>query len=325
MISRIVFNRIVAISITFGLLGIIVFPAAAEQATEGSGALKSFVSPDEAARKLVEVVSQEDNKNAIAEFFGPKYEDILSSGDEVEDKSNREQFLALAKEKIAVENTGDSQASLLFGEKDWVFPIPLVKKDGQWSFDPAAGTQEIQDRRIGLNELSTIGVVQSYVEAQFDYASVDRNGDDVSEYAQKLLSDPGTNDGLYWESEPGQPESPFGPLVAEARVEGYQFKKKSADERTPYHGYFFKILTGQGAAATGGKYDYIINGHMIAGFALVAFPAKYGSSGIMTFIVNHQGKIYQKDMGPKTAELASAMKRYDPDSSWELVDMKSMP
>lgn len=280
-----------------------------------STAAKSFSNPDEAAKSLMEAINSGDNNQLIA-LFGDQEAELLSSGDEVQDKNNRAEFAALASEKMRVEASNDNKAILHVGKSDWPFPIPLVKKGNIWQFDAEQGRQEILNRRIGRNELSTIAAMRGYVEAQFDYASVDRDNDDVSEYAQKFRSEPGRFDGLFWEAAEGQPQSPLGPLFAQAKAEGY--KAKDASEKpSPYHGYYYRILTRQGAHVPGGKYDYIINGNMIAGFGLVAFPAQYGSSGIMTFVVNHQGKVYQKDLGAKTAEIAEKMKEYNPDSTWE--------
>jgi hypothetical protein len=226
----------------------------------------------------------------------------------------------MAAQQSSVEHEGADKAILHFGKDDWAFPVPLVKNGGQWMFDSVQGEKEILARRIGRNELNALGVMRGYVEAQVEYAQIDRDGNGVAEFATKLQSDSGKFDGLYWEAVPGQPESPLGPLVAQAKAEGYRLKTGTS-QPAPYHGYLYKILTRQGRHAPGGKYDYIINGNMIAGFGLVAFPAVYGSSGIMTFIVNHQGKIYQKNLGPKTAQIATAMKSYDPDASWELIDI----
>jgi len=203
------------------------------------------------------------------------------------------------------------------GVDGWPFPIPLVKRDGQWLFDTAAGKAEILRRRIGMDELGAIAVCHAYVEAQREYASQDRLGDGVLAYAQFLRSTPGTHNGLFWPANPGEELSPLGPLVAQARVEGYHRSAKMMNEQqAPYHGYYFKILTRQGKHAPGGKYNYIINGRMIAGFALVAWPAEWGNTGVMTFIVNQQGKVYQKDLGPKTAKIAKSMTAYDPDDTW---------
>jgi hypothetical protein len=292
-------------------------PAQAASVEAKSVGAQSFPTPDDAAKALLEA-ARSDDRNQIIAVFGSHDADLLSSGDEVEDKNNRSNFVTLAQEKMTVEKIGEDRAIVHVGNTDWPFPIPLVKKGDSWWFDTEQGRQEILNRRIGRNELSAIGAIRGYVEAQFDYANSDRDGDGVSEYAQKLQSEPGKFDGLFWEPEEGQPQSPLGPLIAEARAEGYKVKGIT-EKPSPYHGYYYRILTRQGGNVPGGKYDYIINGNMIAGFALVAFPAQYGSSGIMTFVVNHQGKIFQKDLGSKTAEIAGNMKEYNPDKTWEPV------
>lgn len=276
---------------------------------------KNFQNPDDAVKALLDALGNNDENQLIA-LFGSHEKALLSSGDEVEDRSNRLDFVAMAKEKLMVEKIGEDKAVMYVGNTDWPFPIPLVKTGDNWQFDVEQGRQEILNRRIGRNELNTVSAIRGYVEAQFDYANSDRDGDGLSEYAQKLQSDPGKFDGLYWEAVEGQPQSPLGPLIAEARAEGYK-AKEPADKPSPYHGYYYRILTRQGGNVPGGKYDYIINGNMIAGFGLVAFPVQYGSSGIMTFVVNHQGKIYQKDLGAKTAEMVEKLKEYNPDSTWE--------
>jgi hypothetical protein len=203
------------------------------------------------------------------------------------------------------------------GTNDWPFPIPLVQQNGRWFFDTAAGKEELLNRRIGQNELAALEVARAYVQAQREYASRDRDGDEVLEYATKLNSSPGNHDGLYWPPEPGGEISPLGPLVANAQGEGYRFRREGGAQE-PFHGYFFKMLTRQGRHAAGGKYDYVINGNMIGGFALVAWPAEYGDTGVMTFIVNQQGVVWQKDLGAKTGKVAAQMKAYDPDASWSL-------
>ncbi len=225
----------------------------------------------------------------------------------------------MAEEKTRIDQADADRAILHVGPDDWPFPIPIVKRGDAWRFDAEQGREEILNRRIGRNELGALGTLNGYMEAQFEYANVDRNGDGVAEYAQKLRSEPGKFDGLFWDAAPGQPQSPLGPLIADARAEGYRVKSP-AEARSPYHGYFYRILARQGSQAPGGKYDYVINGRMIAGFGMVAFPAQYGSSGIMTFIVNHQGKIYQKDLGPEAARIAAALKEYNPDPGWESVE-----
>jgi len=290
----------------------------AGQETEAADKGQGYASPEEASKALVDAARDYD-PNKIAVIFGSQNAHIFSSGDDAEDAKNRADFLKMAEEKSSVENQDANKAILHFGQNDWTFPIPVVNNGGQWRFDAEQGKQEIVNRRIGRNELNTLGVIRGYVEAQSEYASIDRDGDEVSEFATRIRSEPGKFDGLYWETAPGQPESPLGPLVAEAKAEGNKVQG-NAESTAPFHGYLYKILTRQGSHVPGGKYDYIINGNMIAGFALVAFPAVYGSTGIMTFVVNHRGKIYQKDLGPKTNELALAMKTYDPDASWEAVD-----
>jgi hypothetical protein len=213
---------------------------------------------------------------------------------------------------------GEDKAILNIGAENWPFPIPLVKKDDRWSFDTEAGQEEIINRHIGEDELNTIGVCRTYVDAQREYASKDRNGSEVLQYAQKFKSTPGKKDGLYWKAAANEEASPYGPLVAEARAEGYGTEKKGEGPQ-PFHGYLFKILKAQGPAAPGGKYNYVINGNMIAGFALLAYPSNWGESGVMTFIINQQGKLYQKDLGSKTEATASRMSEYNPDKSWALV------
>jgi hypothetical protein len=206
------------------------------------------------------------------------------------------------------------------GDDLWPFPVPIVKKDGGWFFDTDAGKDELLNRRIGKNELAAIPAMRAYVDAQRDYAGKDHDGDEVLEYAQRLVSSPGKEDGLYWPPAFDGDVSPLGPLVAYAQAEGYspELREEEEAERGPFHGYYFKILTRQGKHAPGGKYNYVTNGNMIGGFALVAWPAEYGDSGIMTFIVNQQGRVYQKDLGPTTSKIAQKMSTYDPDPTWKV-------
>ena len=277
-----------------------------------------FDSPQAAVDALTAAVEARDT-NTLHAIFGPAIHGMVSA-DVVEAAAEREEFVRRIKEKVTLVPKTDTEDVLDLGTDGWPFPIPLVKQDGQWFFDSEAGRQEILNRRIGENELGAIHVCHAYVEAQREYSSEDRNGDGILEYAQHLRSTPGTHDGLYWSIRGGDELSPLGPLVAQARFEGYRHKTKIlTEEQSPYHGYYFKILTRQGKHAVGGKYNYIINGHMIAGFALVAWPAEWGNTGIMTFIVNQQGNIYQKNLGPKTASIAAAMTSYDPDQTWTVV------
>ena len=211
--------------------------------------------------------------------------------------------------------TEEAKLILIVGQNDWPFPIPIVGQDGKFVFDTAAGKEEILNRRIGRNELYTIQVMLAVVDAQREYAMKDNDQDGLLEYAQKFRSDPGKKNGLFWRTKEGEEPSPLGALVAQARQEGY-FEKEPTEGPSPYHGYFYRMLTAQGANANGGEFDYIVNGKMIGGFAIVAYPAEYGNSGVMTFIVNHDGVVYQKDLGEDAEKEARAMKRFDPDKTW---------
>jgi hypothetical protein len=277
---------------------------------------QTFDSPNEAVSALV-TAAQNDDTNAIHLIFGPAGHELISP-DVVQATDEFKMFKERLAELTRLIPNSDSNATLELGVDGWPFPIPLVKQGAQWHFDSAAGKNEIFARRIGRDEMGAIDVCNAYVEAQREYASQDRMGDGVLAYAQFLRSTPGTHDGLFWPTnQPGEELSPLGPLIAQARVEGYHRAAKMLnDEQAPYHGYYFKILTSQGKHAPGGKFKYCINGRMIAGFALVAWPAEWGDTGVMTFIVNQQGKIYQKNLGSKTARIAKAMTIYDPDDTW---------
>jgi len=277
-----------------------------------------FGSPEDAVNALV-TAAQNNDANAIHAIFGPEGQKLVSP-DAVQAAQGYNLFVKRLTEKVELVTNSDTSLSLLLGADGWPFPIPLEKQGGQWSFDADAGKQEILNRRIGMNELGAIAVCRTYVDAQREYASQDRDGDGVLAYAQFLHSDPNTHDGLFWPAQPDEELSPFGPLIAAAHAEGYEHTAKMINEHlAPYHGYYFKILTRQGKHAPGGKYDYIINGHMIAGFALVAWPAEWGNTGVMTFIVNQQGKVYQSDLGKKTGKIASDMTTFDPDEHWTVV------
>jgi hypothetical protein len=279
---------------------------------------QQFGSP-EAAVSALEAAAKDRDTNAMHALFGPAGRDLVSP-DAVQATEEFQAFVKRLSEKTELVHSSESKCVLQLGADAWPFPIPLAKADGQWRFDTEAGRQEVLNRRVGGNELGALSVCRAYLEAQREYAAKDRDGDEVLEYAQRLRSTPGKHDGLYWPLRAGDEQSPLGPLIAAARVEGYRRQARiMTDEPSPYHGYYFKILTKQGKHAPGGKYDYIINGHMIGGFALAAWPAEWGNSGVMSFIVNQQGKIYEKNLGPKTAMLAKAMTRYEPDRTWSLV------
>ena len=276
---------------------------------------RTFTSPEEAVKAMIEALKSNDVK-AMEEILGPGSKDLISSGDPVADQSLRERFVKQYEEKNRLEQSSD-KAVLSIGNDDWPCPIPAVKKDGQWRFDAKAGREEMLARRIGKNEWSTIQFCLAYVDAQREYASKDRDADGLLEYAQKFGSDKGKKNGLYWKVKEGEEQSPLGLLAAAAYKQGY--RRKGATPQ-PFYGYYYRILTGQGKNATGGTYDYMAKGNMIGGFALVAYPAKYGTSGVMTFMVNHDGVVYQKDLHKNTERAAQAMKVFDPDSTWKKVD-----
>jgi hypothetical protein len=273
---------------------------------------RTFASPEEAVKAFVEALKSNDVK-ALEAILGPGSRDLVSSGDPVADEAARERFLSRYAEKNRLEVT-EAKASLNVGNDDWPFAVPIVKKDALWRFDAKAGKEEILARRIGQNELSAIQFCLAYVDAQREYVSKDRDGDGLLEYAQKFASDKGKKNGLFWNTKEGEEQSPLGPIAAAAHKQGY--RKKGANPQ-PFYGYYYRILQGQGKNAAGGAYDYTVKGNMIGGFALVAYPAKYASSGVMTFIVNHDGVVYEKDLGRNTEKTAQAMKLFDPDSTWK--------
>lgn len=274
-------------------------------------AQQSFTNPDEAASALAGAVKS-GMKQDILKVLGADGEDIVSSGDDVADADARSKFVSAYDAKHSVKVDG-KKATLVVGADDFPFPVPLIQTKTGWEFDTAAGRQEILYRRIGRNELDTIQTCLAFVDAEDDYADKDR-GDGVGTYAQHIVSSPGKKDGLYWPSDTN--DSPLGQLAADASAEGY----KAGNEPQPYHGYYYRILTRQGASAPGGAMSYVVEGKMIGGFALVAYPADYGNSGVMTFIVNHAGTVYQKDLGKDTAARVKSMNSFDPDKTWTKVD-----
>jgi len=271
---------------------------------------KSFSSPEEAAKALFDAVRASDLKEMQA-ILGPGSRELISSGDEVADRTGREKFLKAYDLLNTLQQASSDKVVLIIGEDKWPMPIPIVKKGAKWFFDAQQGKREILNRRIGRNELNVMEVLQAYVEAQHEYASKDCRGRGMVEFAQRFDSTEGKRDGLYWEAKEGEELSPLGPLVARAAKEGY------AADFWPFHGYYFKILKGQGKHAKGGAYNYVVKGKMILGFALVAFPAEYDNSGVMTFMVNQEGIIYQKNLGKNTKRIAEAMKIFDPDKTWK--------
>jgi len=274
---------------------------------------KTFSSPEEAVKSLVAAVRSNDIKEMLA-ILGPGSRELISSGDDVADRAGREKFLKAYDQMNTLQQESADKMVLSIGADNWPLPIPIVKKGATWVFDIRKGKQEILNRRIGRNELHIMDVLHAYVDAQHEYATKDCRGDGKVEFAQRLISTEGKRDGLYWEAKEGEEESPLGPLVARAAKEGYA----NAD-LSPFHGYYFNILKGQGKHVDGGAYNYVVKGKMILGFALVAYPAEYGNSGVMTFILNQEGIIYQKDLGKDTKRRAEAMKIFDPDKSWTKV------
>lgn len=269
---------------------------------------RKFSRPEEAVPALVDAARAED-KDALIAILGPGSEDIVSSGDPVQDRQAGQRVIAAAKQKTRFEKLPTGEMIAHLGNDDWPLPIPLVKDGGDWRFDAKAGRDEILNRRIGRNEITVLAASLAYVDAQRAHSRLE------GDFAQKFRSDAGKHDGLYWEDPDGKNPSPLGPLFAAATAEGYG-KPDASGEPQPYHGYFFRILTEQGPNAPGGAKSYVKDGKMTAGFALVAYPADPGSSGIMTFIVGPQGVVYQKNLGDKSADVAKAMKAYDPDESW---------
>ncbi len=289
-----------------------------QSAFAGDAKQKSFKSPEEAAKALIDAVKRNDTKELLT-ILGPAGKEVISSGDEVASKAWRNRFVKAFEEMNKLVSENDKKVILNVGNEEWPYPIPIVKKDENWFFDTKAGKEEILNRRIGRNELNAIQVCLAYVDAQREYIMEDRDENKLLEFAQRLISREGEKNGLYWETKEGEEQSPLGPLIAKAAVEGYT-GKRPVGRRTPYHGYYYRILKAQGKNAPGGEYDYLVNGKMIGGFALVAYPDEYGNSGVMTFIVNQDGVVYQKDLGKDTAKIAAAMKKFDPDKTWKKVD-----
>jgi Protein of unknown function (DUF2950) len=288
-------------------------PAATTPARVPTGAMP-FSTPQEAADALIDAAAKFDVP-ALEKIFGPEGDDIVLSGEYPQDMQRALDFAAEAREKkiVSVDPKRASRAILMVGNEDWPFPVPIVKVAGKWYFNAAVGRQELFDRRIGSNELDAIDICQGYVEAQYEYAFKVREGYNVTQFAQRIVSTPDKRDGLAWKNSDGKWEGPIGEKIASALEQGYTTGAE------PYHGYFFKILKGQGPATPLGEMDYVVKGIMIGGFALVAAPAEYGESGVMTFIVSQDGVVYQKDFGPNTLTEFIKMDRFNPDKSWAPV------
>lgn len=276
-----------------------------------------FSSPEQAAAILKDAVLMKDREQLI-NVFGPEGKQLILTGDRVEENHDMDAFGQHLTEYLRVDRRSPTKAILHVGRENWPFPIPVVKHSGQWFFDTVAGKDELLNRRIGENELGAIAVCRAYVAAQREYARRDRTGEKLTQYAQKFRSAEGKKDGLYWPVAEGEELSPMGPLVAEAHAEGYG-QHPPDNKPHPYHGYYFHILTAQGDAAPGGKMSYLVDGHLTKGFALIASPSVWDAGGIMTFQVNQDGKVYEKNLGPQTREIVKGITEYNPDKGWEEV------
>jgi hypothetical protein len=281
--------------------------------TSASAAQQAYPSPEEAAASLAAALKT-GTRSAILKVLGKYGEDIAVSGDDVADAEMRQRFLSAYEAKHSIKTEGNKKATLIVGADDFPFPVPLVNNRSGWEFDTAAGRIEILYRRIGRNELDAIQTCLAFVDAQNEYAEKDR-GEGVGVYAQRIVSSPGKKDGLFWRDD--RDPSPLGELAAQASAEGYKVSEQAA----PYHGYYYRILKGQGSNAPSGALNYVVKGQMIGGFALIAYPAEYGNSGVMTFVVNHAGTVYQKDLGPRTDSIAKRVYLFDPDQTWKKVDV----
>lgn len=313
-ISLIVFA--IAGSCLLGLALHAAAPSKSDATAASQSAQKQFDTPKQAADALVQVASNFDVA-AAKEILGPDSEDIVSSEDPVQDKNRATEFAAKAKEKTSIEmdKKDPNRAIIVVGNDDFPLPIPLVKRNGKWSFDTKVGREEILNRRVGANELNAIEICRGFVDAQHEYAMDRHDGSKVNQYAQRILSAPGKHDGLAWQNSDGTWGGPVGEEVAKALQEGYSFQPGGNPK--PYHGYYFKVLTGQGPAAPMGQMDFVVGGAMIGGFALAAAPADYRVTGVMTFLVGPDGVVYEKDLGPDTLKTFQSMDKYNPDKTWK--------
>ena len=305
--------RLARLAVIPALLALPVFATAASG--KAPKPQQTCASPEEAAQMFVAALKAGDKK-AMLDMLGPEAGDLIDSGDPVADRASWDKFVAQY-EEVHTFVKKDDGTILEIGKDQWPSPIPLVERDGRWRFDTAAGEEEIIDRRIGRNELSVMQVLLAYVDAQYEYQQRNPQKAKIAPYAKTIASTAGKQDGLYWQTKEGEPESPFGEEVARARGAGYGQGGKW--KGAPFHGYYYRVLTGQGPDARDGAYDYMVRGQMIGGFGMVAFPASWDNSGVMTFIVNHDGVIYEKDLGPDTDKIARAMKEFNPDPTWKEV------
>jgi len=305
-----------ALSRAMGIIALVSMLGAASIALAAEAKQKIYATPEEAVKELIASMKSGDAKAMMA-VLGQGSKDIVQSGDAVADKAGRERFVKSYEQANLLEKSGDSKVVLSTGKDNWPFPIPIVKDAAGWRFDAKQGGEEILNRRIGRNELSAIQAAQAYVDAQREYYLSNPLRDKLLHYAQRLVSNPGKRDGLYFPTKAGERPSPLGPGFDRAKAQGYERGKDAAGKPVPYHGYHYRILKRQGPDAPGGAYDYVAQGRMIGGFALVAYPASFGNSGVMTFLVSHDGVVYEKDLGPETAATAQKITRFNPDKSWK--------
>jgi len=299
------------------LLAVLLMTHAPLLAAEGAAqAPRAFSTPEDAVRALADTVKAGDLQRLVS-LFGPEGQDLVDTSDPVTGRRNREVFTAAFAEGWRLADTGRDRKELVIGNEAWPFPVPLVRGPAGWSFDTAAGKEEVLSRRIGRNELAVIRTLRAYVDAQRAYAKAGHDGRRAGLFARRFGSSPGLHDGLYWPAPPGQPRSPLGVLIAKASEEGYHLKE--GEGPSPLNGYYFRILEGQGKSAKGGAAEYVVAGEMSGGFALVAWPVHYGATGIMTFVVNQDGIGYEKDLGQETQAAVARLTRYDPDGTWGTV------
>lgn len=303
-----------AVVLTVSLLAIAA--AASGRAAQSGG--ETFASPEQAAEALA-AAWHGGRAGDLLEIFGPEGRRLVASGDPVAERNARRSFAASYDQRHRIERGGGGEAILVIGDDDWPYPIPIVRQGSGWRFDVKAGAEQILDRRIGRDELNAIAVARAYVEAQRDYAAKDPQHSGLHEYAQQVASTEGKHNGLYWPAAPGGEESPLGPLVAAAEAKGYPAPPPTAGGRTALDGYYFRILTGQGPQAPGGARSYLVDGRMTGGFALIAFPARWGDSGVMTFVVNQTGIVFEKNLGPQTTSIARRVTAYNPDRRWRIA------
>jgi hypothetical protein len=320
MNKRTLVSIAVGVAIALGALPVVAADTAAKPGTTtkakaATQTQATYPSLEAAVKALYEVIKSHDVKS-IYKVLGPGSENLIYTGDAVADRQMRERFLAAYDDSIKIELHGDTKAILLTGENESPFPFPLVKDAKGWHFDAKAGAEEIVNRRIGENELFAIKFCLAYGDAQREYAEIDRDGDGLLEYAQHFHSSEGKQDGLYWPTKAGEPSSPLGPLAVQAQQEGYPGKGVAPD---PYHGYYYRILTSQGKDAPGGAFDYLVGDNMIGGYALIAYPSRWGASGVMSFICSYAGTVYQKDLGAETLDIAAKITQFNPDASWSPV------